>query len=68
MIDVCFDYCVHGQVLLFLGLCKDEDIDLLKNKHPEIDAGWLKKLFVGGTSKRLFMEWLCMRQNIDAHR
>ncbi len=47
MIDVCFSHGTHGKILFNLGRCKNEDIDTLKQQHPEIDSDWFKEIFVG---------------------
>ena len=46
MIDVCFSNGTHGKILFNLGRCKNDDIDALKQQHPEIDSDWLKEIFV----------------------
>lgn len=46
MIDVCFSSGTQGKILFNLGWCKNEDIDALKQQHPEIDSDWFKEIFV----------------------
>lgn len=47
MIDVCFSHETHGKILFNLGRCKNENIDTLKQQHPEINSDWFKEIFVG---------------------